>query len=177
MKLEDKIMKAFDDGINDQKYLYQVKRDVSDIFKLHKYKKIEKKEPSEYTKPAAKLGNDLHKKVNELCSGEVIMVNKPSPFDTLLKSLSIATKTINATKELSDAVKISKAREKAIKDCKDAIKDINDMYIYDGCGEAIRCEHTELKKIHRHEFNNKGFVTKTITGYQCKECNHILYTQ
>ena len=109
MKLEDKIMKAFDDGINDQKYLYQVKRDVSDIFKLHKYKKIEKKEPSEYTKSVYKFAQEYFK--------------------------------------------------------------------YDGCGEAIRCEHTELKKIHRHEFNNKGFVTKTITGYQCKECNHILYTQ
>ena len=50
MKLEDKIMKAFDDGINDQKYLYQVKRDVSDIFKLHKYKKIEKKELENFLK-------------------------------------------------------------------------------------------------------------------------------
>ena len=101
MKLKDKIMKAFDDGINDQKYLYQVKRDVSDIFKLHKYKKIEKKEPSEYTKSVYKFAQEYFK--------------------------------------------------------------------YDGCGEAIRCDHTELKKIHR--------PTKTITGYQCKECNHIFYTQ
>ena len=106
MKLEDKIMKAFDDGINDQKYLYQVKRDVSDIFKLHKYKKIEKKELVKYTTPAAWK-----------------------------------------------------------------------HFIYDGCGEAIRCDHKELEKTYSHEQNSLGFVTKTITGYQCKECNNILYTQ
>ena len=106
MKLEDKIMKAFDDGINDQKYLYQVKRDLSDIFKLHKYKKIGKKEPVKYTTPAAWK-----------------------------------------------------------------------HFIYDGCGEAIRCEHTELKKIYGHLQNKLGFIIRTAIHYKCKDCNYILYTQ